>query len=194
MQQFSPSGSQALARGKPIKRKFSSHVALSGQERRFSENEVIVTKTDLRGNIIYANNVFCRLAGVREDQVIGAPHSFLRHPDMPRAVFHLLWKQIESGKEIFAYVVNMAANGDHYWVFAHVTPSFDSSGRIIGYHSSRRLPDPGKLAKVKELYRLLKDIEDSASDRASGLRASVAKLEEILAEKGMSYDEFIFSL
>ena len=59
---------------------------------------------------------------------------------MPRCVFKLLWNTIDQGEEIFAYVVNLAGSGDHYWVFAHVTPSFDSEGNIIGYHSNRRPP------------------------------------------------------
>ena len=178
----------------PLNRKFSQYVTLSGIERTFPESDVIVTKTDLKGRITYANQVFCDIAGITEFEALGAPHSFLRHPDMPRCVFKLLWDQIGAGKEIFAYVVNMASNGDHYWVFAHVTPTFDERGTITGYHSNRRLPERRIIASIEPLYHTLKSIEDGALDRNKGMQASTAKLFEILNDKGVGYDEFIFSL
>jgi PAS domain S-box-containing protein len=94
-----------------------------GIERFFEEDEIIVSKTDPKGIITYANQVFLRTAQYQEEEILGAPDNIIRHPDMPRCVFDLLWKTIASGLEIFAYVKNMAKNGDHYWVFAHVTPT-----------------------------------------------------------------------
>lgn len=113
---------------------------------------------------------------------------------MPRCVFKLLWDTLAAGKEIFAYVVNRARNGDHYWVFAHVTPSFDAEGRVIGYHSSRRVPERAALDKVIPLYRQLLDIENSHADRKQGMEAGFAAVLALLAEKGIGYDEFVFSL
>src|SRR3546814_20818773 len=77
-----------------------------------------------------------------ERDLIDQPHSIVRHPDMPRCVFQLLWQTIAAGNEIFAYVKNIAKNGDYYWVFAHVTPSYDANGKIDSYNSTRRLPSP----------------------------------------------------
>ena len=94
-------------------------------ERTFKEDEIIVSKTDLKGIITYANRTFLEVAMYSEDEVLGQPHSLIRHPDMPRCVFKLLWDTIQGGEEIFAYVKNMAKNGDYYWVFAHVTPTFN---------------------------------------------------------------------
>lgn len=167
---------------------------LTGQERTFDENEFIVSKTDLKGHITYANRVFLRVAGYKEKEVIGAPHSILRHPDMPRCVFQLLWDQIQAKKEIFAYVINTAKNGDHYWVFAHVTASFDGQGNIIGYHSNRRKPHPEKVAKVKGIYDLLLKEEYSHEDRKTGLKKSGALLGSMLAKIGVSYDEFVLTV
>ncbi len=178
----------------PIKRKFSSHVTPTGVERTFDADEVIVTKTDLKGRITYANQIFCEMAGISEFQALGAPHSFLRHPEMPRCVFRLLWETIGRGDEIFAYVVNMAINGDHYWVFAHVTPTFDKSGTITGYHSNRRVPERKAVATISALYKTLKAIEDEAPDRNKGIEAATDRLMKILEERGVGYDEFIFSL
>ena len=98
----------------------------------FNENEIIVSKTDLKGRITYGNEVFIKLSGYEERELLGKPHNIVRHPQMPKCIFKLLWERIQSGEEIFAYVVNQAKNGDHYWVFANVTTSFDNNGKIIG--------------------------------------------------------------
>lgn len=169
-------------------------VSLTGVERVFDKDEVIVSKTDLRGRITYANRVFQRVAGYTEAELLGAPHSIVRHPDMPRCVFKLLWDTLAAGQEIFAYVLNRAHNGDHYWVFAHVTPSYDDRGAVVGYHSSRRLPDRAAVDKVVPLYRTLLDIENRHSDRKQGMEASFATVVGLLQEKGIGYDEFVFSL
>src|SRR3546814_14386994 len=113
---------------------------------------------------------------------------------MPRCIFALLWQRIQSGREIFAYVKNMAKNGDHYWVLAHVTPSYDGSGAIDGYHSNRRVPDRKALAAIEPLYRDLLATETAAADRKAGLAASQAQLDALLQQKGIGYDEFVFSL
>lgn len=178
----------------PVRQKFLSTIRPTGVERTFAVDDVIVSKTDTKGIITYANDVFLDLAGLTEAEAVGAPHSVIRHPDMPRAVFKLLWDTIAKGEEIFAYVLNMAANGDHYWVFAHVTPTFAMDGGITGYHSNRRVPDRQALDAVKPLYARLKAIEDEAPDRAKGLSASVDFLVKLLRDKGVSYDEFVFSL
>lgn len=180
--------------GGSVRRKFASTVHPTGVERTFAVDEVIVSKTDRKGVITYANDVFLRLASLAEHQAIGAPHSVIRHPAMPRAVFKLLWETIERGDEIFAYVLNMASNGDHYWVFAHVTPTFTLDGGITGYHSNRRVPDRDALRVIEPLYAELKAIEDRAADRARGLTESVDRLVGLLRSKGLSYDEFVFSL
>jgi hypothetical protein len=119
----------------------------------------------------------------------------IRHPDMPRSVFKLLWDQIESGREIFAYVKNMAFNGDHYWVFAHVTPSFDSSGKIIGYHSNRRVPEKSAVEIVQPIYSKLLEEECRHSDSKVGLEASYQMLKQFVADSGLnSYDRLIFEI
>lgn len=169
-------------------------VPLTGVERFFDADEVIVSKTDLKGRITYANRVFQRIAGYTEDELLGAPHSIVRHPDMPRCVFKLLWDTLAAEKEIFAYVVNRARNGDHYWVFAHVTPSYDDRGAVVGYHSSRRVPERAAIDKVVPLYRTLLDIEESHADRKQGMEAAFSTVVKLLTEKGIGYDEFVFSL
>lgn len=160
----------------------------------FPEDEIIVSKTDPKGRITYANDVFCRVSGYVEDELLGQPHSLVRHPDMPRSVFQLLWQRIASGEEIFAYVKNMARNGDCYWVFAHVTPSFAPDGSINGYHSNRRSPDRSAIQRIEPVYRELLGVEAAQADRKAGQQAGVRRLEEILAAAKASYDELVFGI
>lgn len=170
-------------------------LSLTGVERTFDKDDIIVSKTDLKGVITYANRVFLELAGYTEDQVIGQPHSLVRHPDMPRCVFKLLWDTLAAGNEIFAYVLNRSKNGDHYWVFAHVTPSYDTAGNLTGYHSNRRVPDAKILnEKIIPLYKALLDEENKHKNRKEGMNAAFNMVVDLLTENGVSYDEFIFSL
>lgn len=155
----------------------------------FNENEIIVSKTDLKGRITYGNEVFIKLSGYEERELLGKPHNIVRHPQMPKCIFKLLWERIQSGEEIFAYVVNQSKIGDHYWVFANVTPSFDNDGKIIGYYSVRRKPKSDALKTIQTLYSALIN-----SEKSGGVNASTKYLEETLRSKGKNYDEFILSL
>lgn len=167
---------------------------LTGVERTFGTDEIIVSKTDDKGRIIYANEVFLRLAGYSEREIIGQPHNVIRHPEMPRCVFKLLWDTIQAGTECFAYVLNRAKNGDHYWVLAHITPTFDAQGRIVSYHSNRRAPRRDAVTRAQALYGDLLGIERSASDSKLGLAASHQALTDKLHALGVPYDEFVFAL
>ncbi|MBK8161473.1 MAG: PAS domain-containing protein [Rhodospirillaceae bacterium] len=166
----------------------------TGVECPYREDELIVSKTDLKGRITYANSVFQRLSKFPLEELVGAPHSIIRHPDMPRCVFKLLWDTIEAKEEIFAYVLNMAKDGDHYWVFAHVTPTFDVNQNIIGYHSNRRKPDLAQIEKVKPLYAALLAEENRHDSRKDGMLRAYDMMLNLLRDKGQDYDEFIFSI
>lgn len=162
---------------------------MANQELTFGEEEFIVSKTDLKGKITYGNALFIEISGYDETELIDKPHNILRHSDMPAVVFKLLWSEIQAGNEIFAYVKNKNKNGDFYWVFAHVTPSFDTNRTISNYHSVRRKPSSKALDVIKPLYATLLQKEKS-----EGVRASEELLLKTLKDKGLSYDEFILSL
>jgi len=170
------------------------HVKPTGRERSWREEDIIVSKTDRKGHITYANLTFLEVSGYSEEELLGQPHSIIRHPDMPRCVFKLLWDTIEARNEIFAYVKNMAKNGDHYWVFAHVTPTFDSRGQIIGYHSNRRCPDRAQVRIFEDVYRQLLAEEKRHADWRKGMAAATEMLVSMIGQKQMSYAEFIFSV
>ncbi len=167
---------------------------LEGKELMMGEGDLIVSKTDIKGRLTYANGAFLDIAGYGFDEVLGEPHSMIRSRAMPRAIFKLLWERIAAGREIFAYVVNSTKPGDHYWVLAHVTPSRDAQGEVTGYHSNRRKPKPSAISKIKKLYEALLEEEGKFRNSKQGLTASYKLLMNILEEKGVDYDEFVLSL
>ncbi|RMF16062.1 MAG: PAS domain S-box protein [Alphaproteobacteria bacterium] len=168
--------------------------APTGRERFLAHDEIIVSKTDLKGHITYANKVFLDIADYVEEEVLGRPHNLIRHPEMPRAIFHLLWEELQAGREIFAYVKNMCKNGDHYWVFAHVTPSFDEHGAIIGYHSNRRAPGRPAIEEMERLYARLRQAEASAPRPKEQLVRGRAELDAALKEAGLGYEPYCLSI
>ena len=169
--------------------------SLTGHELKMAVDEIIVTKTDLDGRIKYGNRTFFRFAGYSEADCIGKQHNIIRHPDMPRSVFKLFWDTLKSGEEIFAYVNNRSKNGDHYWVLAHVSPSRDSSGQVVGYHSNRRAPNQSVLTEVIEpLYDTLLQTERSAASPKEGLALGEKAIQELLAEHKATFNQYIFSL
>ena len=169
-----------------------SKESLTGRERTFGAEEIIVSKTDLKGKITYANDVFIRVAGYTEAELLGRPHNIIRHPAMPRCVFELLWQTVHDGREIFAYVVNRCKNGDHYWVLAHVTPTFDAGGSIVGYHSNRRVPGREAIAMIEPIYDELLREERLYRTPKEQWRASLPVLVAKLENLGLTYEEFIF--
>lgn len=166
----------------------------SGNEVFFDRDDLIVSKTNIKGLLTYTNHTFLDIAGYSESECIGQPHNMIRNPNMPRAIFELLWVSIAKGEEIFAYVVNSTKNGDHYWVIAHVTPSMENK-KIVGYHSTRRVPNPQTIKNtIEPLYDQLKGIEDKNPNRKAGIQDSIDTLMGMLRKKGTNYNEFIASL
>ena len=157
------------------------------------EDDFIISKTDLKGRITYCNRIFIEFAGYTESELLGAPHNIVRHPDMPRGVFKLLWESLEGRNEIFAYVKNMPKVGDYYWVLANVTPNLDVQGNCEGYFSARRKPSRGAVTAVSDLYREMLNEEQRAGPR-DACAASVSLLQNVLKQKGVSYEQFVLSL
>ena len=182
------------ARQGSASRKLSQVIAPTRTEVFFEKNDIIVSKTDLKGQLTYVNRTFLEISGYEEEELLGQPHSLIRHPDMPRCVFKLLWERLQSGTEIFAYVKNMTKTGDYYWVLAHATSSVKTTGESVGYHSNRRVPERKAVEVIVPLYSALKAIEDKEPDRRAGLEKSWKQLHDILQQKSISYDEFVLGL
>ncbi|MEJ2590209.1 MAG: PAS domain-containing protein [Candidatus Thiodiazotropha sp.] len=168
-------------------------VAPTNREILMQDQDFIVSKTDLKGRITYANRVFMRIAGYAERELLNVQHNIIRHPDMPRGVFRLLWNVIENGQECFAYVKNLAKNGDFYWVFANVTMDHDGNGNPIGYFSVRRKPSRAGIDAITPVYQEMLRIEQRAGARDAP-DVSLNWLVDLLKSKGTTYEEFIHTL
>ncbi len=162
-------------------------------ERTLPENSYIVSKTDKKGRITYANRIFMDMAKYSEKELLGIQHNIIRHPDMPRGAFKFVWDTISKGEEVFAYVKNLAKDGHYYWVFANITPDRDASGNITGYLSVRRKPSREALAIIEPVYQKMLEIEKQhhAKDQ---MDYSIAFLVDVLNSKGASYEEFILAI
>ncbi|SFV55201.1 PUTATIVE SIGNAL-TRANSDUCTION SENSOR PROTEIN [hydrothermal vent metagenome] len=157
--------------------------------REMGENDFIVSKTDTKGRLTYVNKIFIDLAEYTEEELLGKPHNIVRHPNMPKTVFKLLWGRIQNKEEIFAYVVNKTKNGNDYWVYANVTASLDERGNIVGYYSVRRKPNPEALEIIKPLYAKMLQAEKSG-----GIADGEKVLTDLIDKEGVSYDELIISI
>ena len=165
----------------------------TGRERVLREDDFIVSKTNPKGIITYGNLTFIEFSGYTEAELLGRAHNIVRHPDMPKAVFSLMWDVLKEGQEFFGYVKNLAKDGSHYWTFANVTPSLDEHGRLLGYFSVRRKPRKAGIETMEPIYRSLLETEQRVSGKA-GIAAAREQLLQILNEKGMSYHDFIFTV
>jgi PAS domain S-box-containing protein len=165
----------------------------TSRERVMRDEDFIVSKTDEKGRISYCNRIFMEFAGYEESELLGSQHNIVRHPDMPRAVFRFMWETLQSGREFFGYVKNMASDGSYYWVFANVTPTRNARGDIVGYFSVRRKPRTDAVALVAPLYAEMLAREQAAGAKQA-IDASRVLLEDQFQSKGVSYEEFILAL
>lgn len=162
-------------------------------EKVMREDDFIVSKTDLKGRIAYGNRIFIEFSGYTEEELVGSQHNIIRHPDMPRGVFKFLWDTIQAKEECNAYVKNMARDGSFYWVIANVTPDFQSDGVVLGYTSVRRKPRAEAVKLISGVYKTMLEIEKNAGAK-NGPAASLKYLTDLLAEKRVSYSEFVLSI
>ncbi len=161
----------------------------SGREITIEPHEFIISKTDTNGRITYCNEIFINISGYSEEELLGKAHNLVRHPDMPKGIFKLLWQKIQAKEEIFAYVKNLSKDGSHYWVFANVTASLDTLGNVIGYYSVRIKPNQQAIESISTLYREMIQIE-----QREGVDGSIRYLNTLLDEKGVCYDAFVIAL
>lgn len=120
-----------------------------------NEKAFLVSETDSRGNIIFANDEFCRVAEYTQDELLGKAHNIVRHPDMPKAAFADLWDSVKAGKVWHGYVKNSTKSGGYYWVFATVYPYKNENGEQC-YISCRRKPARENVEKHEQLYKTMR--------------------------------------
>ncbi|AKU23300.1 methyl-accepting chemotaxis protein [Massilia sp. MB5] len=136
-----------------------NNLPVTNQEVELSEDQAIVSKTDLDGNIVYVNPYFMQVSGFSEEELIGAPQNIVRHPDMPPEAFADLWHSIKAGTPWTGLVKNRCKNGDFYWVKANITP-IKENGRTIGYMSVRTRPEREQIASAAAAYRAIRQNGD----------------------------------
>lgn len=122
------------------------------------EGRAIVSETDLHGKITFANRKFCEISGYTATELIGEPHSIVRHPDMPRAAFEEMWRTIQSGQTWSGLVKNLRKDGLYYWVDTQITPEFNHNHEITGYIAARKPANRQDIEEVKATYKSM--IED----------------------------------
>jgi methyl-accepting chemotaxis protein len=148
---------------------------VTGREISMRDEMIIVSKTDLKGLITYANSAFIEIAGFSEAELIGKNHNIVRHSDMPAAAFQDLWDTVRAGSPWTGIVKNRAKNGDHYWVKANVTPVYES-GRIHEYMSVRIKPTPQEVQDAENLYRAMNSGSYKGEGWLKGMVGKVANL------------------
>jgi len=151
-----------------------------------NKNDVLVTRTDHSGIINYANDTFMKVTGFSESEIIGKAHNIIRHPDMPKAIFYIMWKNIKRRKNIVAIVKNCAKNGDYYWVATDFRHEEDFSGAIKNYVAFRRPINQDNIEVIEKLYSKLLEIE-----KMSGMDASIKYFNRYLKDRDMDYNTFI---
>jgi len=169
--------------------KLDAPKTITNKEKVLNQNDFIVSKTDTRGKIIYCNVIFAEMAGYSFGELIGANHNLIRHPDMPKLAFKVLWDLVQAKDEFFGFVKNLRADGGYYWVFAYITPDLDANGSIISYTSVRRKMPQSAIDTITPIYKQLLDAE-----RSGGMAASDKILQDLLAQHKLEYKEFITNL
>lgn len=140
----------------------------------------IVSETDKHGIITFCNDYFIEICGYSREELLGKPHNIIRHPDMPRVVFKLLWENISKSKNINVVIKNLAKDGRYYWVFTEFEMRKDTdTGEIIGYQASRKTVSKHIIEFMSGLYAKLLEIE-----KEDGMDASEKYLKSFLKEKG----------
>lgn len=155
------------------------------KERIVSPVDVIVSKSDEKGDITYANPIFIKISGYKHSELMRRPHSILRHPDMPKIIFKYLWDNLEAGKEVYAFVKNLCKDGHYYWVLAYVRPAYNKDGTFRNYVSTRKSATPQAKALMTDLYAQLLEVE-----KDQGIEASQEALMKFLTEHGITPETF----
>ena len=144
----------------------------------------IVSETDEKGKITFCNDYFMEVSGYNKEELIGKSHNIVRHPDMPKIVFKLLWETISQGKNINAVVKNLAKDGRYYWIFTEFESRRDNdTGDIIGYHAARKSISKHVIEIIANLYTVLLEIEKNED-----IEASEKYLISFMKEKGDDID------
>ncbi|MBL1320475.1 MAG: PAS domain-containing protein [Methylophaga sp.] len=171
----------------------SMKITPTSEEIKLKENDFITSKTDLKGKITYCNESFIYFSGYEEADLIGQPHNIIRHPDMPRAVYRMMWENLQKQQEFFGIIKNLSKNGAYYWTFANVSSSFDEKGKPIGYYSVRRHASPQIINLLTPIYKEMVAEEGKHNNSNQAMDTSIQILNDLISDQQQSYSEFIYT-
>ncbi len=159
----------------------------SDRELDWDKSKIILSKTDAKGTILYANEAFIDISGYDEYELIGQPHNVIRHPDMPKVIFKMLWETIKKGENMHAIVKNMSKSGRYYWVITDFKTVFNDAGEVVSYFGTRKSIPTEVITKfINPLYSKLLHIEE-----VSGVPAAEEYLKGFLEERNKTYTEYV---
>ncbi|CAA6801079.1 MAG: Methyl-accepting chemotaxis protein [uncultured Sulfurovum sp.] len=148
--------------------------------------QVLVSRTDTEGNIVYCNPTFLEVNDFKSSEIIRQPHSIVRHPDMPQTIFRVIWSIIEQGMPIQAVIKNQTNTGEYYWTLMTIKPQKDRDNKIISYVSYGKQAPDKVIEEIEALYRVLSEIEHDID-----ISAALGFLESHLQEKDMTYAQYM---
>jgi PAS domain S-box-containing protein len=154
-----------------------------------SPKKTIVSRTDEKGIIRFVNDYFMEIAGYKENELVGFPHNVIRHPDMPKIIFKLLWDELKQGNDMRAIVKNLAKDGRYYWVITNFYTLYDDNKNIIGYYARRKAVPQFVKEEVVKLYETLIVIEEN-----EGMKASEKYVSDWLTLNNTTYQDYVESL
>jgi PAS domain S-box-containing protein len=148
--------------------------------------QVIVSRTDVEGNIVYCNPTFLEINGFRSTEVIRKPHNIVRHPDMPKSIFRILWSIIEQGHSIQAVIKNKTHNNQYYWTLMTIKAQRDRDNNIISYVAYGKQAPDKVIKTIEPLYKIMKDIEEDID-----IDAALDFFQSHLNEQGFTYAQYM---
>lgn len=163
-------------------------------EKKLADEDFIVSKTDVSGRITYANRIFMEIAGYPESELLGVQHNVIRHPDMPRGVFRLMWNTLKAGEEFFGFAKNLCADGGYYWVFANITQDYDRAARLQGYYSVRRQPPRSALEVIEPIYREMLAIERQSTAKEAPDKSLEYLMDVVQRSGAKNYNNLVLNL
>ena len=159
-----------------------TNLPVTGKEIVLKDDEIIVSKTNLKGQITYVNQTFQDISGFSEQELLGEPHNIVRHPDMPVEAFEDFWRDLKAGRPWVGYVKNRCKNGDHYWVETHATPIVEND-QVVGYLSVRKKPARAMVDTCERVYAQFRNkqagglrIEHGAVKSGGRVRSALANI------------------
>ena len=150
------------------------------------DDQVLISVTDPKGIIIETNDIFTKISGYKEEELIGSSHNLIRHPDMPKIMFKIVWDHIMDKENVMAVVKNLAKDGRYYWVVTDFVTQVDADRNVINYTAYRRPVHDRVKQAVEPLYKALCAIEDVA-----GMKASERFLNDYFEDRDTNYDDMV---